>query len=160
MAKFGNLPEVVKYTEFGVEHLALPIGSRELEHHTGTDGEPLLNLVIVKPLIADACGNCGNRRAFHGKPAPSHLHVCSQFVEPDAQAVTDNLTLVHIVTDVPHDSHAFTDDQLAAMQKTGITTAQVYPGNQIPGGRWRLLDEPADVAPAPAPEPAAEQTVQ
>lgn len=157
MAKFGNLPEVVKYTEFGVEHLALPIGSRELEHHAGENGELLLNLVIVKPLVADACANCGNRRIFHGKPAPAHLHVCSSFVEPDAQAVTDNNTLVFIVTDVPHETHAFTEEQLKAIEKTGVNTAQAYPGGAMPGGRWSDISN-TPVVVAAVPEPPTEQT--
>lgn len=136
MAKFGNLPEVVIYTEFGIEHKALVIGSRELEHHTGENDEQLLNLVIVKPLVTDACANCGNRRVFHGKPAPAHLRVCAEFVEPEPQTSIDLNTLVHIQTDVAHESHTFSAEQIAELANKGLTA---YPGGQLPGGRWRRL---------------------
>lgn len=139
MAAFGKLPEVVIYTEFGIEHKALAIGSRELEHHTGENGEQLLNLVIVKPLVADACANCGNRFAVHGKPSPAHLRVCAAFEAPEPQAVVDLNSLVHIVTDVAHESHKFTAEQLRELATKGLTA---YPGGQLPGGRWREIAEP------------------
>lgn len=115
MAQFPNLPDVVIYTEFGVEHKAFPIGSHELEHHFGEGGEPLLSLVFVKPVIDPVTHE------------PRRVH--------DSE-------LVHIVHDVPHESHNFNPDQLKAMEKSGITAATVYPGGQIPGGRWRELDTP------------------
>jgi hypothetical protein len=158
--KFGTLPEVVIYTEFGVQHKALPIGARELEHHTGSNGELLLNLVIVKPLVADSCANCGNRRVFHGKPAPAHLRVCAEFVEPDPQTSVDPASLVHIVTDVAHESHVFTDEQIKELAAKGLSA---YPGGQFPGGRWSEIDPivvdvsaPAET-PDVAPEPPASQ---
>lgn len=152
MSQFGNLPEVVIYSEFGIEHKALVIGARSLEHHDGANDEPLLNLVIASPVVDDACANCGNRRAFHGKPAPAHLRVCAQFVPPDPQPTTNLIDLVRIVADVAHESHAFTADQLEAMSKTGVNTQQAYPGGQFPGGRWREIAQP--IAAVPAAEPA------
>lgn len=122
MSKFGNLPEVVKYTEFGKEHFALVIGSRELEHHTGANDEPMLSLVIVKPVLDPT-------------DHKTVLNIAGTSREGD---------LVTIVHDVAHESHAFSAEQLDAMHKTGITVSQVYPGNSIPGGRWRGLDEVAD----------------
>lgn len=119
MAKFGNLPEVVKYTEFGKEHFALVIGSRELEHHAGENDEPMLSLVIVKPVLDPT-------------DHKTELKIAGTSREGD---------LVTIVHDVPHESHAFSAEQLDAMHKTGITVAQVYPGNAIPGGRWHGRDE-------------------
>jgi len=165
MAPFGNLPEVVIYTEFGVEHKALVIGARELEHHAGENNEPLLHLVIVKPMVADACANCSNRRVFHGKPAPAHLRVCGQFVEPDPQPVTDLGSLVQVVPDVAHESHKFSDDQIQALAKQGIV---VPLSGRFTGGRWREADAGGipipNVVPveggaiaAPAAEPAVSE---
>lgn len=150
MSQFGNLPEVVIFTEFGKEHKALVIGARSIEHHDGANDEPLLNLVIVQPLIADACADCGNRRVYHGKPAPVHLRVCKEFVEPDPQPTVNLNDLVQIVTDVAHESHEFSADQLIALHKQGLAA---YPGGSYPGGRWREIAEP--IASAPAPEPVS-----
>lgn len=136
--KFGNLPEVVIYTEFGVEHRALPVGSREIEYHTGENGELLLDLVIVKQLVKDECVNCHFPERNHGKPFPpgaSHVP-CGKFEGIVPVAAVNPSEYVHIVTDVAHESHVFTEDQIKQLAKKGFTA---YPGGQFPGGRWREI---------------------
>jgi hypothetical protein len=132
MAQFANLPEIVIYSEFGVEHKAFPIAARELEHHAGENAEPLLSLVFVKPVLDPL--------------THEPVNVAGTSREGD---------LVHIVHDVPHESHAFSEDQLKAIAKTGVNTVQAYPGGQMPGGRWRELDTPVAVSPTPIPIPVA-----
>lgn len=141
MARFGQLPEVVKFIEFGKEHLAFPVASRNLEHHGGVNDEPLLTLVIVKPVVADECLRCHFAARYHGKPFASGAQhkPCDKFVAPDPKPVTDLKELVHVVGDVPHESHSFTDEQLAALLKQGTSVSEAYPGKNIPGGRWREL---------------------
>lgn len=137
--KFGTLPEVVTYTEFGVEHKALVVGGRELEHHTGVNGELLLDLVIVKPVVRDECVNCHFPERNHGKPFPpgaSHVP-CAKFEGIAPIAAVNPSEYVHIVTDVAHESHAFTDEQLKELASKGLTA---YPGGAYPGGRWREID--------------------
>ncbi len=118
---FGNssLPEIVKFTEFGREHFALPIGARSLEHHDGANEEPMLSLVIVSPVLDPS--------------DPKHERTLSL-----AGTSREN-DLVRIVHDVAHDSHEFTASQLDAIQKSGVTISQVYPGGKIVGGRWSEL---------------------
>jgi hypothetical protein len=120
MSKFGNLPEVVKYIEFGKEHFAFPIASRDLEHHLGSNNEPLLTLVIAKPPL-DPTDPLRKRLLDHLPPG-----------FPVSEAV-------HVVYDVAHGSHEFGHDSMQALAQQGITVAQVYPGGKIPGGRWREL---------------------
>lgn len=150
MPAFG---EVVKYTEFGRSYNAIVIGQRELEHHTGEDNEPLLNLVIVRPVSLDQCQICGCREAQHGKPAPANLHVCKEFTAPDPIVAINPLDYVRTVGDVPHESHAFNEEQLKAIAKTGVNVPQSYPGGVMPGGRWSEI-LPADLFPAVEPTPA------
>lgn len=123
--KFGNLPEVVKYIEFGKEHMAFPIASRDLEHHTGENNEPLLSLVFVKPVLDPLDPEKKKTLNLAGTVNESQL--------------------VQIRHDVAHESHAFTPEQIQARRDAGFST---YPGNQIPGGRWRELssDELDDLA--------------
>lgn len=140
--KFGLPFEVVKFIEFGKEHYALPTASREPEHHLGQGGEPVLTLVLVKPVVADQCARCHFAEHFHGKPfSPSAEHrPCDSFVAPPAKAVVDPNQLVQIVGDVPHESHQFTEESLAALERQGHSIGISFPGNRIPGGRWRELN--------------------
>ena len=149
MSQFPNLPALVKFTEFGVDHLAFPIGSRAPEHHLGEDGEPMLDLVIVKPLVKDACVTCQNSEARHTAPMPPEhkLGVCAKFVAPppiEGLSNTQPDLLIHVKHSVPHVSHEFSEDQLKTMEKAGITHQVVYPGGAIPGGRWSEL-QPRDL---------------
>ena len=146
-----NFGDVVKYTEFGRSYKALVVGLVSIPFHEGANDEPSLNLVIVKQIVPDACANCGNQRARHGKPNPSNLHVCGTFVEPDPVQTANPLDFVHAIGDVAHESHVFTKEELEALNKNGVTVSQAYPGGQIPGGRWSELDEPASVPQAPEP---------
>lgn len=138
MPQFGNLPEVVKYTEFGKEHLAFPIASRDMEHHLGDNSEPLLSLVFVKQPALNECARCHFPEHAHGKPvAPEAKAVpCDTFVPPPRSTVLQPSDFVQIVHDVAHESHGFTDEQIQERRKAGLSD---YPGNQIPGGRWREL---------------------
>jgi hypothetical protein len=117
MAKFGNLPVVVIFIEFGREHYALPLGSKSLPHHLGENEEPLLDLVIVQPVLDPL--------------DPEHKKALN-IVGTSRQG-----ELARIMNDVPHESHAFSDANVAALTQQGITVSAVYPGGQIPGGRWR-----------------------
>ena len=132
MAQFANLPEIVIYTESGIEHKAFPIAARSLEHHGGANDEPLLSLVFVQPIIDPL--------------TRQPLNVAGTSHEGD---------LVHIVHDVPHESHAFTEEQLKAIHQQGVTVQQAYPGGQLPGGRWREVETPVAVSPTPIPVPVA-----
>lgn len=154
MAKFGNLPEVVVFTEFGVEHKALVIGSRELEHHTGENGEQLLNLVIVKPVVRDECVKCHFPERNHGKPFPpgASNRPCDSFEGVGVVAAVNPSEYVHIATDVAHESHAFTEGQLTKLAAKGLAA---YPGGQLPGGRWREIDPIAVPSAVVAAEPEA-----
>lgn len=139
MAQFRFLPEVVIYSEFGVEHKALVVGSRTVEHHAGENDEPMLNLVIVKPVVLDECVKCHFPERNHGKPYPpgaSH-RPCDSFEGIAPVASVNPAEYIHIQTDVPHESHKFTEEQILALQKQGLTA---YPGGALPGGRWREVD--------------------
>lgn len=137
MSQFGNLPEVVIYTEFGVEHKALVIGARSLEHHDGANEEPLLSLVFVKP-VPDPTD-------------PEHKRTLQ------VAGTAREAELVNIVHDVAHESHGFTPEQLDSMHKQGITASQVYPGGQMPGGRWKEIAQPVAAVSA-EPEDQNEET--
>jgi len=141
MAQFGKLPEVVKFIEFGKEHLAFPVASRDFEHHLGENGEPLLNLFYVKPLASAECLRCHFTEQYHGKPyAPQAPHQpCDKFQAPPISFTVDPKQFVQIAVDVPHISHKFNDEQLEALKNLGNSVEINYPGKQIPGGRWREL---------------------
>jgi hypothetical protein len=115
----------VIYVEGGKQYLALVVGQRSLEHHEGENGEPLLNLAFVKEVLDGA----GNVRNVTG-------------------TVREN-ELVQFRHDVAHDSHAFSDEAREALTKSG----HMYPGGEIPGGRWREIPEPAK--PQTSAKPAA-----
>ncbi len=112
----GSVPAIVKYVEFDKEFFALPIGAKAMPHHLGENDEPLLDLVIVQPVLDPL--------------DPKHEKTISLV------GTSRQLENVRIVNDVPHDSHAFSDASLNDLQKQGISTGVAYPGNRIPGGRW------------------------
>jgi hypothetical protein len=113
-----NIPmkfgDPVIYVEGGKEYLALVVGTRSLEHHEGENDEPLLNLAFVKEVL-DGAGNVRN--------------VTGTVREPE---------LVQFRHDIAHESHAFSDEAREALTKSG----NMYPGGEIPGGRWREIPEP------------------
>lgn len=103
--KFGT---VVIYKEFGQEFPALVVGSRELEHHAGENGEPLLNLVFVRE-VKNGAGEV--------------INVSGSSREADA---------VQFRHDIAHESHAFSEDAKAELIKKGL----LPPGGEVPGGRY------------------------
>jgi hypothetical protein len=92
------------------KYFALVIGEHHIEHHKGENGEPLLTLVIFRP--------------------PIHPGTFEQVKLLGSGRMSD---LCPILTDVPHESHKFTDAQIEELRKQGI----VYPGNYLGAARWR-----------------------
>lgn len=103
--KFGT---VVIYKEFGQEFPALVVSSRELEHHAGENGEPLVNLVFVRE-VKNGAGEV--------------INVSGSSREAEA---------VQFRHDVAHDSHAFSEEAKAELVRAG----QLPPGGEVPGGRY------------------------
>jgi hypothetical protein len=103
--KFGD---VVIYKEFGREFPALVLSSRELEHHSGENGEPLINLVFVKE-VKNGAGEV--------------INVSGSSREAEA------LQFRH---DIAHESHEFTDAAKEELTRKGL----LPPGGEIPGGRY------------------------
>lgn len=123
--KFGD---PVIYTENGTDYLATVMATRELDHHAGADGQPLLHIgFFALPTI--------NR----GIPAPGATVAAA----PDPDSVVRTVLgtsrqneLVQFRPDVAHQSHAFGPDAHA----DAAIKRQILPAI-LSGGRWREINE-------------------
>lgn len=95
-----NLLDQVTYSENGKDYLATVLGIRELDHHHGKSGEPLLHLGFFKPVLDE-----------NGEPKK-------------LVGTSDAHQLVQFRVDVAHDSHEFDD----IAQRKGFKG--VYPGGR------------------------------
>jgi len=110
MPKFGDVVLlIVGEKKFN----ALVLGERHLEHHKGSDDQPMLHLVTVQK-------------------AKDHT---GKEIDFPIGGIRD-YEMLKVFHDVPHASHEFSDEQKAAIEKSGITFDAVYPGGKIPGPRW------------------------
>lgn len=123
--KFGD---PVIYTENGTDYVATVLATRELDHHAGADGQPLLQIgFFALPTI--------NR----GIPAPGATIAAA----PDPDSVVRTVLgtsrqndLVQFRADVAHQSHAFGPEAHA----DAATKRQILP-TIFTGGRWREINE-------------------
>lgn len=103
--KFGD---VVIYKEFGTEFPALVLSTRELEHHSGENGEPLINLAFVKQ-VKNGAGDVVNVSG--------------------SSREAEQIQFRH---DIAHESHEFSADAKEELTRLGL----LPPGGSIPGGRY------------------------
>lgn len=131
--------DLVLVTEFGKGYAGLVVKSRILDHHLGSSDEPLLSVIVVKPPVIDECIHCHFAERYHGKPYPPEAphQPCNDFEGRPAPEPADLLAFAHPIADVPHESHEFTEAQLQSLQNSGVSIGIAYPGNRIPGARWR-----------------------
>ncbi|HEY2496549.1 MAG TPA: hypothetical protein VGK24_05730 [Candidatus Angelobacter sp.] len=87
--KFGD---AVTYTENGQEFNAAVLGLRDLDHHVGENGEPLIHLAFFKETAQPVIGT--SRQA----------------------------ELVQFRTDVAHESHAFSNEAREANRRNPLPT--------------------------------------
>ena len=121
-----QINDTVTYRENGVDHTATVLGVRELDHHLGEDGEPLLHLGFFNPQP----GLLGTQR--QPELAQFRLDVVHLSHKFDLDAARPGLLgtqrqpeLAQFRLDVVHLSHKFDLDAARAGLR-GI----------YPGGRW------------------------
>lgn len=99
-----NINDTVLYSENGEEFVATVLEIREVTHHSGENGEPLLHLGFFKPVMrADATG---------------------QLVRKSVVGTHEQHDLVQFRFDVAHESHSFGE----AANKAGLKGT--YPGGR------------------------------